>query len=177
MSKTRLFLTLLIGAAKWHVRIDKMASLRYRNFMRHASQASSSHLAGRALGLRAETSGDLIRQLGRGFSFDAMRVLESRSGIGLTEIASLIGLPPRTFARRKASGRLTSDESEKLLRISAVFEQAVELFEGDRAGALKWLTTAKKTLGNETPLEYSRTELGAREVENLLGRLEHGVFL
>jgi putative toxin-antitoxin system antitoxin component (TIGR02293 family) len=144
--------------------------------MRHASQASSQHLPGRALGLRVETSGELIRQLSRGFSFDAMRALESRSGIALSEIASLIGLPPRTFARRKASGRLTSDESEKLLRISAVFEQAVDLFEGNRAGALKWLTTPKKALENETPLGYSRTELGAREVENLIGRLEHGVF-
>jgi putative toxin-antitoxin system antitoxin component (TIGR02293 family) len=144
--------------------------------MRHASQPSSQHLPGRALGLRAETSRELIRQLGRGFSFDAMRSLESRSGIALSEIASLMGLPPRTFARRKASGRLTSDESEKLLRISTVFEQAVDLFEGDRPGALKWLTTPKRALENETPLEYSRTELGAREVENLLGRLEHGVF-
>lgn len=94
----------------------------------------------------------------------------------MAEIASIIDLPPRTLARRKSSGRLSSDESEKLLRLSAVFEQAVDLFEGDRAGALKWLTTPKKTLENETPLAYSRTELGAREVEELIGRLEHGVF-
>jgi putative toxin-antitoxin system antitoxin component (TIGR02293 family) len=143
--------------------------------MEHVEHALS-HLPGRSLGLRADTSRDLIRQLGRGFSFDAMRRLESRSGLSLADIASLIGLPPRTFARRKASGRLTSDESEKLLRISSVFEQALELFEGDRAGALKWLTTPKRALQNETPLEYSRTELGAREVENLIGRVEHGVF-
>lgn len=131
---------------------------------------------GKALGLDARSSGELIRELGRGFSFSAMRALESRSGLALSEIASLIGLPPRTFARRKASGRLSSDESEKLLRISAVIEQATELFEGDRAKALKWLTTPKKALDHETPLAYSRTEVGAREVENFIGRLEHGVF-
>lgn len=136
----------------------------------------SSHLPGSTLGLRAASSRELIRQLDRGFSFSAMESLESRSGIALSEIASLIGLAPRTFARRKASGRLSSDESEKLLRISAVFEQAVELFEGDRAGALRWLTTPKRTLQDQTPLAYSRTELGAREVENLIGRLEQGVF-
>src|SRR6266851_5722473 len=56
------------------------------------------------------------------------------------------------------------------------FEQAVDLFEGDEVGAHRWLTTAKKALENQTPLAYSRTELGAREVENLIGRLEHGVF-
>jgi putative toxin-antitoxin system antitoxin component (TIGR02293 family) len=144
--------------------------------MTHRENLARRHLPGQSLGLQMETSGELIRQLGRGFSFAAMRALESRSGISLSDIATLIGLPPRTFARRKASGRLSSEESERLLRLSKVFEQAVELFEGDRAGALKWLSTPKKALENETPLAYSRTELGAREVENLMGRLEHGVF-
>jgi putative toxin-antitoxin system antitoxin component (TIGR02293 family) len=133
-------------------------------------------LPGRALGLKAMSSGELIRQVGRGFSFHAVRALESRSGIGLPEIASIIGLPARTLARRKASGRLTPDESEKLLRLSSVFEQAVDLFEGKKSDALKWLTTPKKALENQTPLSYSRTELGAREVENLIGRLDHGVY-
>ena len=135
-----------------------------------------SQLPGRTLGLKAENSGELIRQVGRGFSFHLLPAFESRSGISLTEIASIIGIPPRTLARRKSSGRLTSDESEKLLRLSSVFEQAVELFEGDEANARRWLTTAKKALDHQTPLSYSRTELGAREVENLIGRLEHGVF-
>jgi putative toxin-antitoxin system antitoxin component (TIGR02293 family) len=134
------------------------------------------NLPGRTLGLKAKSSGELIREVRRGFSFHALLDLESRSGVSLAEIAAIIDLPPRTLARRKSSGRLSSDESEKLLRISAVFEQAVDLFEDDRGAALKWLTTPKKALEHETPLAYSRTELGAREVENLIGRLEYGVF-
>ena len=140
------------------------------------SGSAPTNLPGRTLGLKVESSGELIRQVGQGFSFHSMRVLESRSGIALPEIASVIGLPARTLARRKASGRLTPDESEKLLRLSSVFELAVELFEGRQPDALKWLTTPKKVLENETPLSYSRTELGAREVENLIGRLEHGIY-
>jgi putative toxin-antitoxin system antitoxin component (TIGR02293 family) len=57
-----------------------------------------------------------------------------------------------------------------------MFERAVELFEGDVAGAVRWLASAKRALGGQAPLTYSRTEVGAREVENLIGRLEHGVF-
>ena len=147
--------------------------------MNHATEKAvfgRSQLPGRTLGLKAENSGELIRQVGRGFSFHALRALESRSGIPLPQIASIVGIPPRTLARRKSSGRLTSDESEKLLRLSSVFEQAVDLFEGDEANARQWLTTPKKALEDQTPLAYSRTELGAREVENLIGRLEHGVF-
>ncbi len=133
-------------------------------------------LPGRALGLKASTSGELIRQVRRGFAFRALLDLQTRVGVPLAEIASIIDLPPRTLARRKSSGRLSADESEKLLRLSAVFEHAVDLFEGDQANALRWLTAPKKELENETPLAYARTELGAREVEDLMGRLEHGVF-
>jgi putative toxin-antitoxin system antitoxin component (TIGR02293 family) len=133
-------------------------------------------LPGRALGLKASSSGELIRQVRRGFSFRSLLDLQTRVGVPLAEIASIIDLPPRTLARRKSSGRLSADESEKLLRLSAVFEQAVDLFEGNQANALKWLTAPKKELENESPLAYSRTELGAREVEDLIGRLEHGVF-
>jgi putative toxin-antitoxin system antitoxin component (TIGR02293 family) len=88
----------------------------------------------------------------------------------------VVGIPERTLARRRLAGRFAADESERLLRISAVFEKAVELFEGDVAGAVTWLTRPTKDLGHQTPLKYSRSELGAREVESLIGRLEHGVF-
>jgi putative toxin-antitoxin system antitoxin component (TIGR02293 family) len=50
------------------------------------------------------------------------------------------------------------------------------LFEGDVAAAVNWLNTPRKLLGDRSPLAYARTETGAREVENLIGRLEHGIF-
>ena len=144
--------------------------------MSHATKTMRFRFPGQTLGLNAQSSGDLIRQLGRGFSFQAVQSLESRSGIGISRIASIIGIPARTLARRKASGRLTADESEKLLRLSSIFEKALELFEGDNGGALVWLSSPKAELENEAPIEYARTEVGAREVENLIGRLDHGVF-
>ncbi len=141
-----------------------------------ARRSLRSHPHGSSLGLTAANSAELIRQLERGFSFKTLHVLESRSGLSLTRLASVIGIPERTLARRKASGKLTPEESERLLRISAVFEAAVDLFEGDVSAAVNWLTTPRKVLGDRPPLAYARTEPGAREVENLIGRLEHGIF-
>ncbi len=135
-----------------------------------------SKIPGRILGLKAENPGELIRQVERGFSFNTLRSMESHAGISVARIAAIIGIPERTLARRKTEGRLTSDESERLLRISRVFENTVDLFEGDSTNALKWLTTPKKSFESQTPLAYSRSELGAREVENLMVRLEHGIF-
>jgi putative toxin-antitoxin system antitoxin component (TIGR02293 family) len=131
---------------------------------------------GASLGLTATETGDLIRQIERGLAFDSLRKLEAFSGVDTLAIASVIGIPERTLARRKTAGRLSPDESERLLRISTVIEKSVELFEGDVPAAMSWLTSPKGALGNHSPLKYSRTEIGAREVENLIGRLEHGVF-
>jgi putative toxin-antitoxin system antitoxin component (TIGR02293 family) len=135
-----------------------------------------SRLRGTALGLTAANPAELIRQLERGFSFKTMEALESRSGVALSQLATVIGIPERTLARRRVSRRLTPEESERLLRISSVFEAAVDLFEGDAADAVNWLNTPRKALGDRTPLAYARTEPGAREVEDLIGRLEHGIF-
>src|SRR5260370_7263799 len=131
---------------------------------------------GSSCGLRGKTTPQLIEQLEVGLSFEALRALESNSGLNLLALATLIGIPERTLARRRSAGRLAPEESERLLRISNIFEKAVELFEGDADAAVQWLTTPKKPLTSHNPLQYSRTEPGAREVENLIGRVEYGVF-
>ncbi|MGH9358852.1 MAG: type II RES/Xre toxin-antitoxin system antitoxin [Terriglobia bacterium] len=131
---------------------------------------------GASLGLKAAQADELIREVERGLSYKALESLAAQSGVAVSVIASVVGIPGRTLARRKTAGKLAPDESERLLRLSTIFEKAVRLFEGAVPAAVTWLTTGKKALGNQTPLAYSRTEIGAREVENLIGRLEHGVF-
>ena len=131
---------------------------------------------GSSLGLKARKTAEIVQQIARGFPFMTLQTLEFNSGLALSLLASIIGVPERTLARRKTAGKLAPDESERLLRIANLFEKCVELFEGDVAAAVSWLTTPKKALNQEPPLMYARTEFGAREVEDLIGRLEHGVF-
>lgn len=141
-----------------------------------SATASRYKTAGSSLGLAAGSTQQLIRELRRGLSYRALEFLSGESGIPVHDIAVIIGIPERTLARRKATGRLAADESERLLRISRIFELAVGLFTGDAGGAVAWLRTPRPALGGHTPLEYAATEVGAREVENLIGQLEHGVF-
>jgi len=141
-----------------------------------AARSRPFHSRGSSLGITATTPAELIRKLESGFSFHALQNLASLSGLAVSRLASLMGIPERTLARRRSMGKLTADESERLLRLSTVFEQAVELFDGDVAAAVGWLNTPRKALESASPLEYSRTDPGAREVERLIGRLEHGVF-
>ncbi len=128
------------------------------------------------IGIEAGDTSSLIREVQNGFPYQALATFESATGLGLAETADLIGIPTRTLARRKSIGKLSPEESERLLRLCRLFEKAVDLFEGDTTAAVKWMSTPRAALDAQTPLEYSRTEVGAREVEDLIGRLEHGVF-
>lgn len=131
---------------------------------------------GNILGLKRSDSPGLIAQIEAGFPYQALPRLSAFAGLELGLLASLIGIPERTLARRKTAGRLSFDESERLLRISILIEKATDLFEGDVEAATTWLLSPAKSLQNQQPLYYARTEVGAREVENLIGRLEYGVF-
>ena len=68
-----------------------------------------------------------------------------------------------------------ADESDRVLRLSRVYGKALGLFGGDLGRARRWLSTPKVALGGETPLDYSRVDVGAQEVVDLIGRIEHGV--
>jgi len=131
---------------------------------------------GASLGLPALETDALIRRLQTGLSFRALQSFSSESNIPISEIGDTMQIPERTLARRRVTGRLSFEESEKLLRLSNIFDQAVRLFEGDVKTAVTWLRSPKRALAYKTPFTYARTEIGARQVEDLIGRLEQGVF-
>ena len=91
----------------------------------------------------------------------------------LDRLAVSIGMSPRTLTRRKTENKLTAAESDRLVTVARLLSQSVELFEGNQA--FRWFLQPNRALGNLSPLEMAGTETGAREVENLIGRLEHGV--
>jgi putative toxin-antitoxin system antitoxin component (TIGR02293 family) len=132
--------------------------------------------SGESLGLRFEHSIDVVRQLEGGLPYSALRNFRNYSRLTLDRIGQLVRITSRTLARRRTQGRLTHNESERLWRMAMIFEQAVRLFEGDVAAAGRWLESPSKALGGATPFAASGTEVGAREVESLIGRLEFGIF-
>ncbi len=132
--------------------------------------------SGRSLGLRTENAAELVALVEEGFEFERVGRFQEASGLSLERIARAAGIPLRTLARRQAQGRLGRDESDRLLRVARVFDLAVDLFEGDTAGARAWLQRPQPGLGDQVPLEFAATDVGAREVEKLIARLEHGVL-
>jgi len=107
-------------------------------------------------------------------STDALNAL-SRLGYSEDEIFALV-VPKRTLARRKAANEpLTVEETDKALRLARIASQAGRVF-GAADKAHRWLRKPKRALQGETPVAYLATEAGARVVEEMLGRIEHGIF-
>ena len=144
--------------------------------MSTATQQVNIAVRGHTLGIRTNDPLKLIRKLQSGLPFRAYQQFLDKSGLESEAVVRVVGIAERTLARRKEQGRLSQSESERLLRLAIVYESAFELFEGDAAATRKWLETPQKALGGVSPLTLAESELGAREVEDLIGRLEHGVF-
>lgn len=83
-------------------------------------------------------------------------------------------MPARTMARRRLSRKLDPVESDRLYRIARVAAQAVSVF-GTEDQATTWLQRPNRALGGELPIRLLDTDVGARQVEDVLGRIEHGI--
>jgi len=127
------------------------------------------------LGLRTFDTPNLLERVKKGLSYSTWERFERNTALPKDTIRTFVQISQRTLNRRKEAGRLLPDESDRLIRASRIFVATLELFEGDAALSRQWLTSSQSALGGSTPLDYATTEIGAKEVENLIGRLEYGI--
>jgi len=136
----------------------------------------NAYSAEKLLGIKVVDSLSLSRQVESGLKFNAFERLSKATGLSMDKLRPALRITPRTMSRRRIEKRLSPQESDRLISISRLLALAFELFEGNEVMAVKWFTSPKRLFAGLTPLEMSATEVGSREVENLIGRLEHGVF-
>lgn len=147
---------------------------RYQTFLKTGSPGPHAYTV--LLGLSYFDLPNVMKAVEKGFPWKTIERLANNMDLPLELIADMIGVPRRTLARRKADARFQPDESDRLLRIARVFAQTLRLFDGDRDAATEWLTDINRALGGVAPIDFARTEVGAVEVEHLIGRIEHGVY-
>lgn len=139
-------------------------------------RSQGSHPYATLLGIGKSDVASLSAEVERGLPFGKLVNLTRIMDMSLQAASDILFISPRSLQRRRVEGRLHPDESDRLLRLSRMFGLAIELFEGDREAAITWMNKRLPVLNNASPLEMSKTEPGALEVERLIGRLEHGVF-
>jgi putative toxin-antitoxin system antitoxin component (TIGR02293 family) len=122
------------------------------------------------------TSASLIEALEVGLPFQELQMLQTCLELSADRMATMLGISKATFHRSKGTARrLSPSVSDRVVRYAKLVGFAVKVF-GDLADAKLWLKLPQIGLGGAVPLDYAKTEIGAREVENLLGRIEYGVY-
>jgi putative toxin-antitoxin system antitoxin component (TIGR02293 family) len=134
-----------------------------------AEQLGGRHIFKRGLATQRDLS-DAIRE---GFPHAVIDQLMRMSGLTLKELAQALDLSARSLQRRRRSGRLAHFESDRLYRLARILALARESF-GDTHATARWLKHANRALGGTAPIALIDTEAGARQVENILGRIAYG---
>jgi putative toxin-antitoxin system antitoxin component (TIGR02293 family) len=117
----------------------------------------------------------LINRVRDGLPLAEFHTTREMLGVSEERLGTLLGMSRATLHRRKKSGHLDRAESDRLVRYARLFSRASDAL-GGVAGARSWLGAPARAFNGECPLDYADTEIGAREVEALLGRIQHGVF-
>jgi len=96
-----------------------------------------------------------------------------RARITLKELAASLDISARSLQRRRREGRLAGYGSDRIYRLARIVALANHYI-GNGEAATRWLKRTNRALGGATPLESIDTELGARTVEDVLGRIAYG---
>jgi putative toxin-antitoxin system antitoxin component (TIGR02293 family) len=130
----------------------------------------------RILGVRGRIASatDLRRLIDRGLPKHALKSVVAYVTENSREAQLLRDrlVPPATYKRRTST--LSSQESEKVERVARVAALAEAAF-GSQQHALEFLRAAHPELGGDRPLDAAQSELGARQIEEILWRMEHGL--
>jgi putative toxin-antitoxin system antitoxin component (TIGR02293 family) len=111
-----------------------------------------------------------------GLPSSLLKRLARALGLKPAGLASAVNISEKTILRRvKTKGKLRPVESERVARLMRVYARAAEVFE-DGERAKNWCGAPLRVLGGKSPIQLMKSEQGARAVEQVLGRLENGIF-
>jgi len=128
-----------------------------------------------AAGLHTSDGIAVLGQITEGLDGKVANLIVDWAQITQNDLRKMSGIPSTTFSRSLKS-RFSAEQSERLVRIIRVIDRAVELFEGNKEEAQKWLNEPNRALSWKIPAELMASETGAYEVMKLITRLEHGVY-
>ena len=126
------------------------------------------------LGIRVVSMHELAESVLIGLPKVALRRVAQRVFDKPSEVNALMYrlVPEATYKRRT---RLTPAESERTERLARVIAATEYVWDDDQKASREWLTKPHPELGGISPLDRSMSELGAREVEQLLEKLFYGL--
>jgi putative toxin-antitoxin system antitoxin component (TIGR02293 family) len=122
-----------------------------------------------------QTTSDWHGLIQSGVPARAAFLMKDLLGLRHEELARLLGLSARSLTRLATASSLDPIVGDRLYRLARLYALASDVLE-DEAAAVRWLRSPQRALAGRVPLDLAATDAGTRDVELLLGRMEHGVF-
>jgi putative toxin-antitoxin system antitoxin component (TIGR02293 family) len=115
----------------------------------------------KVVGRNVRSPEDLAERVRKGLPFSALSAVMEQYGISRDVLCAILHLSSRNFLRRKQQKRLSPDESDRLYRLARVIAHANRVFEDPEESA-DWI-------------QSPNVDIGVQQVDQVLGRIEHGI--
>ena len=96
-------------------------------------------------------------------------------GVTDKEMARLLNQSVATFHRQVSVPNLDASTSERLLLLTRLATYGEAVFQ-DKGKFTRWLRRPLRLLDNQSPLNLLDSSTGIQLIEDVLGRIEYGVF-
>lgn len=111
----------------------------------------------------------------KGISKSEFLAIVAETGMNLTQFSALLPVSKRTIEKVKDNELLSPVVSDRVLQIASLFHHGAQVL-GSSSQFQKWLHASLLALGDKRPLDFINNDTGITLVNDLLGRVEHGVY-
>lgn len=101
--------------------------------------------------------------------------LANTMDIPLKDMASLLNISYKTFARKKTTDKMDALTSSLTIEIASVIADGISTFGGLQKFRV-WLQKPNRALNGHTPFSLMNTPTGIKMVQNVLGRINEGIY-
>ncbi|HJW16787.1 MAG TPA: antitoxin Xre/MbcA/ParS toxin-binding domain-containing protein [Flavisolibacter sp.] len=123
-----------------------------------------------------ESDFDVIGMGEDGITKAAIEDLTAHMGITRKAMAEeVLGLSVKTLERKMPKEKLDRQTSSHAIEIAKIMQHAFEVF-GDEDKVKRWMSKENRALNNLRPVILLRTLTGINMVNDILGRIQEGVY-
>lgn len=117
---------------------------------------------------------DYVIMSRQGISMKSLNKIQKFTSLSNKEISNILPISERQLTRYKDDQILKKSIASHLIQLVELFEKGYDLFGEEKFQ--RWIRTNIIALGNNTPIELMDTPIGMQIVEDIIGRIEHGVY-
>lgn len=117
----------------------------------------------------------LIELARRGLPRSVVDMVAQNIGLTDREMARILNISERTLHRYTPSTQLDTPSTERLLKLMLLYQHGEEVF-ADLNNFKPWMRQPMSLFGNKSALDLLDTATGFELVDNVLTRIEMGVY-